>query len=379
MNVDVKEIVEVFDAKEKQEHASLGKEIETARQKKRPFTHGLLMTDGGEVPVTKVLFQGNHKAEREAVEPGFLSALDPSPAPVARGTNAGTTGRRLTLANWIASPKNPLTARVLVNRVWQAYFGKGLVRTPNDFGLAGAPPLHPELLDWLADRFMREGWSLKRLHREIVLSAAYRQAAVVDEASQGRGEAVDADNALLWKHSPRRLSAEQLRDSVLAVSGRLRSQMGGPPVWPELPADVLQANPAFLDDNETKTKGWYPSPPHEQPCRSVYLIQKRNTRVPFLETFDLPDNSVSCACRETSIVAPQALSLLNGPEFLEAAAAFAKRVQDDSDPIGRAFGLAFQRDPDPEERTRCAEFLNQHTLPELCRALLNLNEFAYRD
>ena len=379
LNLEDKEIIEAFDEKQKQEHASLGKEIEAARQKKRAFTHALLMTDGGEVPVTKVLFQGNHKAEREAVEPGFLSALNPSAAAIAKGQNASTTGRRLTLANWIASPKNPLTARVLVNRVWQAYFGTGLVRTPNDFGLAGSPPTHPELLDWLADRFMREGWSLKRLHREIVLSATYRQAAVVDDATRQRGEAVDADNALLWKHSPRRLSAEQLRDAVLAVSGRLRTQIGGKPVWPELPADVLQANPAFLDDNETKTKGWYPSPPHEQPCRSIYLIQKRNTRVPFLETFDLPDNSVSCACRETSIVAPQALSLLNGPEFLEAATAFAQRVQGNRDPIGRAFVLAFQRAPDAEERARCEQFLKEHTLAELCRALLNVNEFAYRD
>src|SRR5205085_185114 len=147
------------------------------------------------------------------------------------------------------------------NRIWQAHFGKGLVATGNDFGLAGARPSHPELLDWLAREFMREGWSVKKLQKLIVMSATYRQ-----ESAQGsqKGKVADGDNELMSRQNLRRLSAEQLCDSLLSVSGVLRDKAGGPPVWPTLPAEVLQANPAFLDDNELKVKGWYPSPAIDQ-------------------------------------------------------------------------------------------------------------------
>src|SRR6185503_1245486 len=157
-------------------HAELLKQIEALKKQKLAFTLGLLMTDSEEKPaVTRILFQGNHKDEREPVEPGFISALDPNPAAIRKAANAKTTGRRSTLAEWIVSRENPLTRRVLVNRVWQGHFGRGLVATPNDFGLAGARPSHPELLDWLASEFVRQGWSLKKLHRLIVTSATYRQ------------------------------------------------------------------------------------------------------------------------------------------------------------------------------------------------------------
>lgn len=183
----------------------------------------------------------------------------------------------------------------------------------------------------------------------------------------------------------RRLSAEQLRDSLLAVSGTLKlDHIGGPPIWPDLPAEVLQANPAFLDDNETKTKGWYPSPKTNQNVRSVFLVQKKTVRVPFMETFDLPENSVSCARRNESIVAPQALSLLNSSLATEAARAMAERVKheagDDSrKQIEHAFALAFQRAPDKAERAASLELLRTRSLAELCRALLNVNEFVYID
>ena len=159
---------------------------------------------------------------------------------------------------------------------------------------------------------------------------------------------------------------------------------GGPPVWPDLPPEILQANPAFLDDNETKTKGWYPSPKTNQNVRSVFLIQKRTVRVPFLETFDLPENSVSCARRNESIVAPQALSLLNSSLTVETSRALASRVQreagnDLAKQVNRAFALALQRAPDKEEQQVCSELVRQRSLAELCRALLNLNEFIYVD
>ena len=168
------------------------------------------------------------------------------------------------------------------------------------------------------------------------------------------------------------------------MSGLLTNKAGGPPVWPDLPTEVLQANPAFLDDNEMKTKGWYPSPKPEQNVRSIYLVQKRTVRVPFLETFDQPENSASCARRNSSTVAPQALSLLNSPLAVEAAQAFAARVVSEApgsveSQVRRAFVLAFQRPPARAELAACLRLLRERSLAEVCRALLNLNEFAYVD
>lgn len=364
---------QAFSEAQRQEAAALEQTIQELQDLKRPFTLGLLATDTtGEVPVTRVLYQGDHRAEREAVAPGFPSFLDPNPAVLVPPVNPHTTGRRLTLARWIASPDNPLTARVLVNRVWQEHFGQGLVATPNDFGLSGATPSHPQLLDWLATEFVRSGWSIKELHRLIVTSAAFRRAAV-------------AGSSQPWATPPlRRLSAEQLRDALLTVAGLLRDYPAGPPVWPDLPAEILQANPAFLDDNAEKTKGWYPSPAIEQPVRSIFLVQKRTVRVPFLEVFDLPDNSTSCPRRGLSTVAPQALSLLNSPLAAETALAFAGRVGHEAGPtvrdqVRRAFLLALQRPPDPWEQHRSEAFLQQRSLPEFCRVLLNLNEFVHLD
>lgn len=374
-----KEVKAALSGDDKARHGKLEKTLAGLQRERRPFTQGLLMTDQTEkIPTTHVLFQGDHKAKKEAVEPGFLSILDPNPAVIRPAPNPRTTGRRLALAEWIGSPANPLTARVFVNRVWQACFGWGLVETPNDVGLAGARPSHPELLDALASRFVREDWSLRRLLREIVLSATYRQAAV-----SARGVSPE-ELASAELRVPRRLSAEQLRDALLSVSGLLTAKADGPPVWPELPPEVLQANPAFLDDNETRTKGWYPSVASEQYSRSVFLVQKRTVRVPFMETFDLPENSVSCARRTSSIVAPQAMALLNSPLATAAAKALAARVRHEAgDSAGRQVELTFrwalQRAPSGDERERCAQFVERHGLAAFARSVLNLNEFAYVD
>ncbi|HUQ68093.1 MAG TPA: PSD1 and planctomycete cytochrome C domain-containing protein, partial [Planctomycetaceae bacterium] len=368
-------------------HESLHQQIAEGKRRSRPLTKGWIATDdAGEVPTMHVLYQGDHKSPRDAVVPGFLSALAPQDATIAKGTNPETHGRRLTLADWIVSPDNPFTARVLVNRVWQSHFGQGLVATPNDFGLAGSRPTHPELLDWLAAEFVQQGGSLKALHRTIVTSAVYRQASFrTDSATLAVDpRSFDANNQFYWRQNPRRLSAEQLRDALLVTSGLLQSTLGGPPVWPELPAEILQANPAFLDDNETKTKGWYPSPAARQGVRSLYLIQKRTVKVPLLETFDLPENSVSCAARSTSTVAPQALTLLNNPLAIEAAQALADRVRAEagSHPerqIVRAFAWTLQREPTADELRACRSFLESQSLPALCRGLINLNEFVWID
>ena len=385
LRIDAEAIEAALDKGEKERLSQLGKQIAELRKQHQKYSYGLLMTDSDSTPpITKILFQGNYKMEREPVSPGFISALDPNPARIRRAVNSKTTGRRSTLADWIISPSNPLTARVFVNRIWQQHFGRGLVATPNDFGLSGIHPTHPELLDWLAADFERSGWSVKRLHRLIVTSATYCQTAFPTEEQARQASARDADNTLCWRQNARRLSAEQLRDSLLATAGSLQLKPGGAPIWPDLAPEILQANPAFLDDNETKTKGWYPSPKTEQFVRSVFLVQKRTVRVPFMETFDLPENSSSCPRRTMSIVAPQALSLLNSPLAVEATKAFAERIRRESsgglsDQVRHAFSAALQRYPNTEELRLCVALAEKRSFLELCRALLNLNEFSYVD
>jgi hypothetical protein len=214
---------------------------------------------------------------------------------------------------------------------------------------------------------------VKHVVRLIVTSDAFKQ------------ECDLAGNRGPFAPKLRRLSAEQLRDAVLSASGLLLAQRGGPPSWPELPADLLNANPALLDDNETKTKGWYPSPLDRQDVRSIYLVQKRTVKIPYLETFDLPDNSVSCGRRLESIAAPQALTLLNGELMDRGSAAMETRVRvlsgspDNEALIRKTFELALQRAPSDSELAACGEFLKERSLKELCRAVLNLNEFCFVD
>lgn len=355
---------------------NLDKAIRELELERRSFQHALVATDAEKAEETLILFQGNHKQPREAVLPGILSALDPQPAKIVASLNPKTTGRRATLANWITLPANPLTARVFVNRVWLSLQGRPLVGTPNDFGLAGSRPEDAALLDYLADEFVRQKWSVKQLVRMIVSSAAYRQMPTFQT------ETKNSEHFAL--RSPRRLRAEQLRDALLSVSGLLTSKTEGPPIWPTLPKEVLESNPAFLDDNAEKTKGWYPSPANEQYARSIFLVKKRNTRVPLLEIFDQPENSVSCARRGVSTVAPQALTLLHSPLAVEAAQALAQRVirEAGTEParqIERAFLLTLERRPTVAEAASCQRLLAGRSLQELCRALLNLNEFAYVD
>lgn len=363
-----------FTPEEKAEFEKADAELQALKKQKKPFTTALLAADtDGEIPTTVILGGGQLDQPKDAVSPGFFSALDPNPAAVTKPERANSSGRRTALADWIVSPENPLAARVIVNRIWQQHFGEGLVHSPNDFGLAGAKPIDPELLDWLATSFVREGWSLKKLHRLIVMSATYRQ-----QSSSSN------DAATYPRQAPRRLTAEMLRDAMLAVSSRLLPTDSGTPIWPELPAEVLKANPAFLDDNAEKTKGWYPTPAEKAPVRSVFLVQKRTVRVPLLETFDLPENANSCARRNVSTVAPQALTLLNSPFAIDAARGLAERIKreagdDSAAQVDRAFALLLQRTPEADERDAVIRFRQDHSLEELSRAVLNLNEFIYID
>jgi hypothetical protein len=284
-----------------------------------------------------------------------------------------TPKARTVLSRWIASPDNPLTARVIVNRVWQYHLGRGIVETANDFGANGSPPTHPELLDYLASEFVAGGWRLKPLHRLIVLSSTYRRA--TQSADARAGLAKDGDDRLLWHFPRRRLSAEEVRDAMLAVSGRLNGKAGGPSVV--LPVDADQVHLLYSPAQ------WVVTPDvREHDRRSVYLLAKRNLRLPFLEAFDQPDAQTSCPRRETSTHALQALELLNGKSANDLAESFARRLRREAGPdptrqVERAYLLAAGRPPTVRERERAVRFLKDQPLREFALAVFNLNAFLY--
>jgi hypothetical protein len=277
--------------------------------------------------------------------------------------------RRLKLAEWIVDPRNPLTARVLVNRVWQYHFGQGIVDTPSDLGFNGDRPSHPQLLDWLASDFMDHGWTLKRLHKLIVLSEVYRQ------SSQSRPEAAakDGTNRLLWRMNPQRVDAEALRDSVLQTSGLLNLQMGGPSYR------MFNYRDGNVPDYQLLEK---PGP--ETWRRGVYMFNIRTFQEPLMSVFDCPDPSVQTPRRGQSTTALQALSLMNNPFVFEQSRALAERASKLAGPqaapeqqVQRVYELVYARDPAPAETTASVEFLKQADLFSLCRVLLNSNEFLY--
>ena len=408
LKVSDKDALAALDDAGKKLHGEAAAKVDALKKQKRAFTVAMAVSEGNAEP-TKLFYQGDFTEPREEVQPGFLSVLDPNPAKV-KAAPSGTTGRRLALAEWIASPHNPFTARVLVNRLWQHHFGTGLFANPNDLGYAGPKPTHPELLDWLATEFVARGWSVKAMHRLMVTSAAYRQVSGYERARVRGSESgavrksslshphtltpshvADPDNKLLWRQTPRRLAAETMRDTLLAVSGKLRPHAGGKPLWPPLPDEILKAQPGVLEGLEGKDsgrrQGWYADKEEDCDVRSLYLIQKRCVPLPFLQVFDLPDTSFSCARRDVTTVAPQALNLLNSDFSLRAAKALAARVgteagDDPGKQIERAVWLTLSRAPTATERQQAAAFLAKHGktgLSEFCRALLNVNEFVYVD
>jgi hypothetical protein len=317
---------------------------------------------------------------REVVNPAVPAVLHPcGPAPDFAAVPPAK--RRAALARWLTSPDNPLTARVLVNRVWGWHFGQGIVRTPNDFGAQGEPPTHPELLDWLARDFMEHGWSLKRLHRLILLSSTYR----MQSTAAGPGLRLDPDNRLLWHFPRRRLEGEAIRDSLLACAGTLNLKMFGPVVVPPLGAEELTG----LFDARGKWPVTKDAAEHTR--RSVYVLVRRTFLYPLFAAFDPPEVMTSCPGRTRTVVPTQALALLNSPLAREQAWAFARRLlrEAQGEPekaVARAWLLAFGRPVTAKEAGRALRFLGERTaasreraLAELCLALFNANEFVYVD
>ncbi len=334
----------------------------------------LVPPDVSDLPETHVLAGGELDSELEKVDPGFLECISGAGSAKIPFVG-GSSGRRRALAEWIASPDNPLTARVMVNRLWQHHFGQGLLRTPSDVGRNGDRPSHPELLDWLAVEFVKRGWSIKAMHRLMLTSQTYQQSTGHPEWRQYAE--VDPDNRLLSRMNWTRLEAEVLRDTVLALSGRLNPEQGGPGSLFDVPPDVAEGFEFFK---------WFASPPEQQRRRSVYTFQRRSVLQPFLETFDVANMSESCSRRNTTNVAPQALTLLNGKLVNTEARHFARRIVESAgaEPrkqIEQAFWLALSRPPSEGEASDAGELLAQSSplegLTRLGVVLFNLNEFLY--
>ncbi|MEX2112930.1 MAG: DUF1549 and DUF1553 domain-containing protein [Pirellulales bacterium] len=359
----------------------------------------LAFADAGSPAEEVQLLQGGDPTRPgETVAPAFLSMASTRERQVAAPISAGTTGRRLELARWIADAANPLTARVMVNRLWQHHFGEGLSRTPDNFGVMGSEPTHPQLLDWLASELVDGGWRIKRLHKLIMLSSAYQMDST--HAREQEFSQVDFANELWWRRNRLRLEAEPLRDAMLATSGQLNLKAGGPSFFPPATKEALEGL-------SKKSDAWGESPPDEQRRRSIYMMTKRSLLLPLMTTFDFADTTQPCSQRNVSTVAPQALALLNNDFVHRQSEAFASRViaeagAETGAQIERAWWLALSRSPSDVEREAAVAHLQKQqahfaggvaehgesldaadaqrrALASLCHVLLNTNEFIYVD
>ena len=361
------------------------------------------IAEEGTAPATYVLKRGEIKRKGPTVEPAFPRVLCSEDS----GQKSQARLTRTDLAKWVTRPDHPLTARVFMNRVWQHHFGRGIVGTPNDFGLRGEKPTHPELLDYLATEFVTNGWHLKPIHRMIVLSNAYRQSSRTPASE--RAKTVDPDNKLLWRMNRRRLDGEALRDAMLTAAGTLNRQVGGPSVRVPLEKEVYD-----LIFTEGEPDGlWHPTPdPVQHTRRTIYLYAKRNVRLPMLEAFDQPDRLFPCAARPESTFAPQALILMNGPFAQDQSRAMSATLIRECGPdvdrqVERAYQRTFNRRPTADEVQTAKVFLREQSqsaadrllarlpagvpeglpagadvseavaLADFCLALFNANEFAY--
>jgi len=324
------------------------------------------------VPPSHLLIRGDPFRKGPETSPGFvLVATYGDPPTVIPRPDGRTSGRRLALAEWLASDQNPLPARVFVNRIWHHHFGRGIVKTLDNFGEVGDRPTHPELLDWLAVEFTRRGWSVKEMHRLILTSEAYQMASAYrDDASI----ASDPQNQFLWRYRTQRLEAEAVRDAIMAASGGIDLSVGGPPVFPYVPEDILASR--FYGRWDIEPDGpavWR---------RSVYVYRLRSLVFPFFETFDLPDQGVTAAARNVSTVPTQALTLLNNPFVVGQAELFAERVEqaapnDVSAQVDLAYRIALTRPPTEEEAAIGRQLVQERSLADFTHVLFNLNEFLY--
>ena len=339
---------------------------------------------GPAAPPTHVLIRGNAHSPGELVEPGFASVLNfPDPTIPPAAEDATTSGRRRVLADWITNTENPLTARVIANRLWQYHFGRGIVRSPNNFGFQGDAPTHPRLLDYLASELVAGGWTLKAIHRRIMLSAAYR----ISSRASPRGLAKDPENDLFWRFDMRRLTAEEIRDSILAVNASLNPTMCGPSMYP-LISDEVKAGQSLPGS------GWGESTPGERARRSIYVHTKRSLIVPMIAAFDAADADATCPVRFTTVQPTQALGMINGEFLNRQAGIFAAYLREQAgnetqDQVTLALQRTLQRNPNESEVQRGIELLDslqrqhhvdaQTALTYYCLVVLNLNEFLYLD
>ncbi len=371
------------------EWKELQKKITATRQEQAGIPINSV-TEGGPAPEPlQIHLRGSAHAPGDPVEPGFPAVLgagnEPAPAraiPVDRDGRS-SSGRRLALAHWMVAPENPLTSRVIMNRLWQHHFGRGIAPSTNDLGRLGEAPTHPELLDWLSSQLIAQGWSLKAMHRLILNSRTYRMSSAPDEVNLAR----DPENKLFWRFNMRRLTAEELRDSVLAASGNLNLASGGEWVFPPLPAEVLATA-------SRPGKGWPISERQEDHFRrSVYIHVKRSLRHQMLADFDQADTDGPCAVRFTTTVPTQALAMLNSEFVNSQAENFAERLRRHSDEpeaqVRKGLALAMQRDPTDNEVRHCLNFMDnirsqsgidaRAALDRFALLALNLNEFVFLD
>ena len=326
-----------------------------------------------EPPPTHFLVRGDPDTKGSLMKPGFITvATHGNPPTEIPRPDGRTSGRRLALAEWIASPQNPLTARVIVNRVWHYHFGRGIVATLDNFGKMGERPTHPELLDWLAVEFMNRGWSLKQLHRLIMTSDAYQMVSAFDH---GGNVKADPDNLLLWRYRPQRLDAETIRDNILAASGGIDLTIGGKPIFPHVPEDILATE---------KVKGTWENQPDGPAVwrRSIYVYQRRSLPFPMFETFDHPDMNISAGQRNVSTVPTQALTLLNNPFIVRQAELLAARIEKEApNSLARQIDLGYQyalaRPATDLERSLAMQAVKGKPLADFTHVLLNLSEFLY--
>ncbi|HWE92963.1 MAG TPA: PSD1 and planctomycete cytochrome C domain-containing protein [Tepidisphaeraceae bacterium] len=339
---------------------------------------------GAQSPDTFICLRGNANVPGDKVVPGFLQVLGGGDAVIPEPPKgAKTTGRRTVLANWVASTQNPLFARVMANRIFQYHFGRGIVRSPNNFGTQGDKPTHPELLDWLASQFVEGGWRMKPMHRLIMTSNAYRMSSRGDPAAL----AADPQNELFWRFDMRRLTAEEIRDSILALDGTLNLKMYGPSVFPHIPKEVMAGQ-------SIPGRGWDESTADEAVRRSVYVHVKRSLQVPILQSFDTAETDRSCPVRFVTVQPTQALGMLNGSfihgEARKLAARLKKEAGDDrAKQVALAWRLATSREATRQEVDRSMALIgsleNQdgatpdQAMDYFCLMVMNLNEFVYLD
>ncbi len=376
---------QAFTEIENRNYRDFNRQLEKVReQRQQSGIRAMMVQETGSDPKPMfVHLRGSAHAEGDEVEPAFPAIFAPPSPSISDASEGKTTGRRRALADWIASKDNPRTARVMVNRIWQHHFGRGLCPTPSDFGFLGEKATHPDLLDWLAAEFMARDWSIKEMHRLIMSSKTYQLSSHGQEAALAQ----DPQNNLFWRVEMRRLAAEELRDTMLGVAGALNPKQGGPSFYPTLPPEVLATS-------STGAGKWGKSSPEEQRRRSVYISIKRSLKPTFLTDFDFADTDAPCSARFTTTVPTQALAMLNSKEVNDHAKRLAERLKKEvdgtvRDKVVRGLQLVTTREPRPAEVTRVMEMItilreehqlsDDEALERFCLLALNLNEFIYLD